>query len=270
MKKEVAAKTDTEGGKQGVQAAETVLRILIGFIDSEPMPMLKKLAEKVDMHPAKVHRYLVSLTRAGFVEQDSETSRYRLGPSAIRLGLSALSAIDSILVARPLLYGISLELGHATILAMWNDGPTIVLKELGPGFISATAREGAVLPILTSATGRSFGAWMPWNRVEPLVKAELVKLRANPIEGCPSSMAGVESLFAEIREQGVARVTGQLSSSFHALSAPIFDGSGELASVICTLGAVGSFNSDPSGATAMTLRAAAQTLSRALGYRAAN
>src|SRR5882757_4012204 len=83
-------------GAHGVQSAETLLTVLSAFVGAEPTPMLKTLAERT-----KVHRYVVSLTRAGYVEQDEMTSRYRLGPASLRLAFAAMNSIDIIRVARP-------------------------------------------------------------------------------------------------------------------------------------------------------------------------
>jgi DNA-binding IclR family transcriptional regulator len=260
------SKDNDADSKQGVQAAETVLQVLTGFIESEPMPKLKTLAEKIGMHPAKVHRYLVSLSRAGYVEQDAETSRYRLGPLALRLGLAAMSTVDSIRVAKPLMHSFCEQLGHTLLLAIWNNAPTIALKESSPGLITITAAEGTVLPILTSAIGRAFGAWMPKEKVAGLLTNELNWLRSHSVPDCPTSVKDAEALFAEIRKRGLARTTGERHVAFHALSAPVFHGSGELAAVLCTVGPAGHFDSSWTGKTATTLRAAAETLSAALGH----
>ncbi|HEX7913032.1 MAG TPA: IclR family transcriptional regulator [Paraburkholderia sp.] len=255
-------KTGDLDSKHGVQAAETVLQVLGAFIGSEPMPMLKTLAEKIGMHPAKVHRYLVSLSRMGYVEQDEETSRYRLGPLSLRLGLAAISNVDAIGVAKPMLHALCEQLGHTVLLAIWNDVPTIALKESAPGLIVLTAAEGTVLPILSSAIGWAFGAWMPRDRIARVIKQELA---SPPIAGCPTNLQEAEDLFEEIRKRGLARMTGERHSAFHALSAPVFSGDGDIAAVLCTVGPAGQFDSTWSGATAKTLRAAANTLSSALG-----
>ncbi|MFM0262865.1 IclR family transcriptional regulator [Paraburkholderia sediminicola] len=252
--------------KQGVQAAETVLQVLTGFIDAEPMPMLKTLADKIGMHPAKVHRYLVSLSRMGFVEQDAETSRYRLGPLSLRLGFAAISTVDCIRVAKPMMHVFCEELGQTVLLAIWNNGPTIALKESAPGLIVLTAMEGTVLPILSSAIGRAFGAWMPREKVASLIENELLDLRTHPVPGCPTSLQEAETLFDEIRKRGLARTTGERHIAFHALSAPVFYGNGDVAAVLCTVGTAGQFDTTWSGTTAKTLRTAASRLSSALGY----
>lgn len=252
--------------KQGVQAAETVLHVLTAFIDADPMPMLKTLAERTGMHPAKVHRYLVSLARMGYVEQDSESSRYRLGPLSLRLGLAAISTVDSVRVARPMMHGFCEQLGHTVLLAIWNNGPTIALKESAPGPIRLTAVEGTSLPILTSAIGRAFGAWMPHGRTADLIASELEHLRANPVPGCPVTPEEAEALFLDIKKRGLARLTGERHIAFHALSAPVFHGNGEITAVLCAVGPAGQFDSSWTGPTAKSLRRAAGELSSALGY----
>ncbi|KAA0999150.1 IclR family transcriptional regulator [Paraburkholderia panacisoli] len=258
---------DTDA-KHGVQAAETVLQVLTSFIDAEPMPTLKNLSERIGMHPAKAHRYLVSLCRMGYVEQDPETSRYRLGPLSLRLGLAAISTVDVIRVAKPMMHEFCEALGHTTILAIWNNGPTIVLKETAGRFVMLTAVEGAVLPLFRTAIGRTFGAWMPRKRTENLLARELAQYDPHPKPGFPTNFDEAELLFSEIRKRGLARITDDQSKSIHALSAPIFDGSSELVAALCVVGPAGEFDSSWSGTTAKGLQRAAGLVSKALGYSA--
>lgn len=254
-------------GKHGVQAAETVLQVLSGFIGAEPMPMLKTLAERIDMHPAKVHRYLVSLSRMGYVEQDRETSRYRLGPLSLRLGFAAMASVDVLRVARPLMFGFCQTLGYSVLLGIWNDnGPTIALKEAPPGPLTITASEGAALPILRSAIGRVFGAWTPRSKTATLVAQELKELRARPVPGCPASQEEVEALFQEIRKRGLVRVTGQLSPAMYAFAAPVFNSASELVAALCVAGPPATFDSTWASPTGAGLLQAAALVSRGLGY----
>ena len=55
--------------QSGVQSLEIGLSILDVLIDrNEPM-MLKDIAEAMQMHPAKSHRYLVSLIRKNYARK---------------------------------------------------------------------------------------------------------------------------------------------------------------------------------------------------------
>lgn len=250
-------------GAHGVQSAETVLNVLTAFIGLEPMPMLKTLAERTGMHPAKVHRYLVSLCRTGFVEQDELTSRYRLGSASLRLAFAAMSSIDSIRVARPLMADFCNRLQHTVVLAIWNHGgPTIAARETLPGLLTMTASEGFILPILRSSIGNVFGAYLPREKTRTLISAEL----GEPVQGVPASEAEVDQIFADVRRRGLARTTGQLNSSSHSFAVPIFEASGEISAVLCALGPANQFNSNWSSPIAATLTACANEVSQRLGY----
>jgi DNA-binding IclR family transcriptional regulator len=254
-------------GANGVQSAVTVLEVLSAFVGADSMPMLKTLAERTGMHPAKVHRYLVSLCKAGYVEQDVESSRYRLGPAALRLGFAAMDRVDAIRIARPLMLGFRQSLHNTAVFAIWSSGgPSIAAIETLPGLLTMTAREGTVLPILRSSIGRVFGAWMPRPSTDALIKAELQALLADPIQGVPESMEEVERLFTSIRARGFARVTGQLNPMSHSFAAPVWGASGHIAGALAVLGPAGQFDSTWNSPIAKQLLQCAAVISHKLGF----
>ena len=53
---------------------------------------LTQLQNEVEMSPAKVHRYLVSLIETGLVTRLKEPGLYDLGPKALKLGFKAIQA----------------------------------------------------------------------------------------------------------------------------------------------------------------------------------
>src|ERR1700758_2681756 len=75
---------DQRPGIQSVEIGAEILRTLATF--GRPVP-LRSLAGKCGMPVGKVHRYLVSLTRAGLVEQDPTNGYYGVGRSSIAIGL---------------------------------------------------------------------------------------------------------------------------------------------------------------------------------------
>ena len=63
------------------------------------------------------------------------------------------------------------QIGHTLALAVWgNHGPTIVHWEESPQAVTANLRLGDVMPLLSSATGRCFAAYMPPEAVAPLLQ----------------------------------------------------------------------------------------------------
>lgn len=255
----------------GVQSAETVLQVLNAFVGIEKMPMLKTLADRIGMHPAKVHRYLVSLCRTGYVVQDEFTSRYRLGPAALKLGFAAMSAVDAVRVARPLLADFCRSLEQTVVLALWTaSGPTIVLRETRISSLAMTAPEGLVVPILRSSVGNVFGAYLPRPVTQTLIDKELAELRASGATDAPTSIEEAETLFATVRKRGAARTIGQFSAGSHSFAVPVFAASGEIEAVLCTLGPATEFNSSWSSPLLVELLKNGQELSRRLGYSPAD
>jgi DNA-binding IclR family transcriptional regulator len=251
---------------QGIQSLEVAGRLLHALARASRAMMLKDLAAEAGMAPAKAHRYLASFQRIGLIEQDPLTGRYDLGAGALELGLAALARIDPVRLATPLLPALAAELDATVALAVWgNKGATIVRWEDSARDVNVHLRAGAVMPLLSSATGRAFAAWMPEAAIASALDGELARARRAGREDLPHDRAGAQRLRAEARRHGIARVKGQLLPGIHALAAPVFDHRGTMVLALTALGHGGQFDADWSGAPAARLKAAAGTLSRRLG-----
>src|SRR5258708_26166694 len=67
---------------------------------------------------------------------------------------------------------------HTAAIAVWgNHGPTIVHWEESAQSVTANLRLGDVMPMLASATGRCFAAWLPREVTAPLLEPEVDKAR---------------------------------------------------------------------------------------------
>src|SRR2546430_7288062 len=163
--------------------------------------MLRDLAKDAGMSAAKAHRYLVSFQRLQLVVQDAASSRYDLGPAALKMGLASLERLDGVKLARERVVRLMEEIGHTLALAVWgNQGPTIVHWEESPQAITVNLRLGDVMPLLSSATGLCFLAFMsqhhpaPQNRLAGLLQDELARAQKLARKDVPSSMAEVNAL----------------------------------------------------------------------------
>ncbi len=157
---ESAART---GAQTGVESIDTGMRLLLAFVELGGRgQMLKVLAEAAHMPSSKAHRYLVSLIRMGFVDRDPATGHYRLGPKAVQVGVSALGSIDAIALSGEEMVRLHDELDHTMALTVWGSGnPVIVRVEEADRLMTVGFRIGKSLPILTSASGQLFAAFLP-------------------------------------------------------------------------------------------------------------
>jgi len=266
--------------RAGIQSVEVGFGLLQVLAASGGPLMLRDLAAAANMSAAKAHRYLVSYQRLELVCQDSGTTRYDLGPAALKLGLASLSRLDSMKLARQRMSPLMEQIGQTLALAVWgNQGPTIVHWEESPQAITVNLRLGDVMPLLSSATGLCFSAFMgaphlmrhkaPQNQLAQLLERELARTKKLGRQDVPVNMAEVSALLDEVRARGLARVVNTLLPGVAGFCAPVFDADGHLALGIISMGSMATFDAEWNGAIATALRAAAKHLSSDLGYQSA-
>lgn len=257
--------SEEKEGKHGVQSLEIGMGILRTMVNGHRSMMLKDIAAAADMPASKAHRYLVSLIRAGLVEQDPLTSRYDLGPFALNIGLVAIDRLDRVRLGLTAIAQLRDAINETTALAVWSDnGPVIVRWERPRRPITVNVVTGTALDLLTSASGRVFAAWLPRETVAPIIERELKSLDLPP--GL-SSRADVDALLAGIRRNGVASVSGyHLVPGVEAVAAPVFNFKNEITIAMLVVGVQGMFDMRLDGPVVAALRRAAADLSLRLGY----
>lgn len=258
-----------EKARAGIQSIEVGFRLLDVLTQAPRAMMLRDLASRAEMSPAKAHRYLVSFVRLGVVAQDPLTGRYELGGFALQMGLARLARIDGVKLARIALAELHEALDATLGIAVWgNLGPTVVhwIESSRPA--KAALKLGDVMPLIGSATGLLFAAYLPRGKTERLIERELSVARRSPHGPGPRTREELERLLADIRTHGGARVEGLLLPTIDAFCMPVFDSTGGLALGLIALGHEGTFDISWQGQIASALRSCAHRLSYELGYSA--
>jgi DNA-binding IclR family transcriptional regulator len=209
--------------RQGIGSVETAARVLFALEEAGGPLSLNEVAQRCHAQPSKIHRYLVSLGRAGLTTQSRATGKYDLGPATRRLGSEALRRTNDIAIASERTQQLSEATGHSVNLSVWSDnGPTIVRWDYGEHALSLTARVGATLPLLDSAVGQVFLAHIPRAMTAPLLKRAL--------EG--RAVADAEAVAARVRADGYGTSVGGVIAGLTSYAAPVFTGADALAFVI--------------------------------------
>jgi DNA-binding IclR family transcriptional regulator len=244
----------------GIQSVEIASRILAAMADAlQPLP-LKELARRCGMPAAKVHRYLVSLTRTKLVAQDSVDGRYSIGPAAVSLGLAGLHSLDAVRIASACLGDLRDDSGETAVLATWSGtGPVIIRIEESSRPVFMNVRVGSTLPLLRSAVGLVFAAYRSDEEARGLIAKERRTL----------DKAAIEERLARTRRLGIGTVDGDLVPGVTALAAPIFDHRARIVASIALLGGREHLEPRADSPAARILKKAAAAISERLGYRAA-
>jgi DNA-binding IclR family transcriptional regulator len=150
------------------------------------------------------------------------------------------------------------------IAVMGNKGPTVVRIEEPALPAVLNVRVGSVLPLLWSATGRVFLAYLEGSGIDELAREELVHMppASQAPDGQPDLLQRVRR---DVRTAGVATVRDITLAGISAVSVPVFQYTGGLAAVLTVLGATGSFDTGPRGQVAQAALEESAAISAALG-----
>lgn len=254
-------------GSRGIRSIEVGGALLQALVRSGRDMALKDLAAQSGMPAAKAHPYLVSFSKLGLVVQDSATGRYGLGPFALQMGLSALNALDPIKVAIDEATHLANDISLNIAISVWgNMGPTVVHLQECSKQMHVNMRPGTVmLPLMLTATGRVFAAFLPERAVTAMLEKEQAEgMRSSELADLfsPESQRG---LINETREHRMSRALGNPIPGINAFSAPVFNDSGQMVLAITAMGPAGTFDISWDGDTARRIRACADSIENRLG-----
>lgn len=226
---------------------------------------LSDVARRSGPQPAKVHRYLVSLVRVGLSSRDTTTGLYDLGPAARHLGVEALRRTDSVSAASAYAVELRDETGHTVNVAVWSEnGPLVVRWDTGTHVLPIMVRLGSTLPLLDSAVGQVFLAYLP-----AAVTAQALKTqqRLNATRTLPAEE--VKALKEHVRSDGFGVTSNRMIFGLEALAAPVFGADRGVELVFALVVPSGLMNPTEIKRLAPVLRATTDRVSVELGLRAA-
>jgi DNA-binding IclR family transcriptional regulator len=254
---------ETEGLTSGTGAASRVADVLLLFTSGPASLGVSAIARELGLSKAVVHRILQSLASRQVVVADQDTRGYRLGSAAVALGARALRDLDLRRAARPILRRLRDDTNETTTLSELLGNSRVYLDQFtSTQEIKMTVELGTPHALHAGGTGKVMLAFLPdeiqhrllSGRLEPLTDATIVD---------PETLT--EQL-QQIRATGFSVSLGERQQGAGSVAAPVFDVDGEIVGAISICGPVGRFDAKAIGSYGPSVRAAAEEVSRALGW----
>ncbi|PWU25167.1 MAG: IclR family transcriptional regulator [Candidatus Rokuibacteriota bacterium] len=252
------------------QSLERGLAILSTFQPGRPLLGVSELSREMGLSRSTAHRYIITLARLGYLQQDPSTRKYRLGPRVLDLGFSAINSMELREISAPHLQQLSDSTGHTVNMAIL-DGTDIVYIERcrsasrGQREIDLNLHVGSRLPAYCTSMGKVLLAYLPEPaRRELLDGIELVQRGPNTLIAMAELVAELE----RVREAGLAVNNEELAFGLRSIAAPVRGSTREIVAAI-NLAVHRSWGSleDLVERLSPTLRHAAAEISARLGYR---
>jgi DNA-binding IclR family transcriptional regulator len=223
--------TVSGSGVKPATSIEKVCRVL-GAFRVRPLMGITELAKKTGLLPSDVHRIVRSLEPFGYLAQDPQSKKYRLGLELLKLGHLVHQRIELREVARPYLVRLSEATEATANLAVFDERELEILfvEQIdSPGEVQIKLRIGARASPHATAVGKVLTAHLP-----PVVAGRLLKKDGMP-RRTPNTITDRATLERElemIRSRGYATDREEAVTGACCVSAPVRDHRGEVVAAV--------------------------------------
>lgn len=248
---------------QSVVRALTLLEVLA----TEGTPLaITDLAKKVGLKLTTVYRLLSTLMVKGFVEQDRETQKYRLGIKAFELGNSALYNLDLRSVARPFLEELVDKVNETTNLAILDGSEVVYIDQVESTnivIVKMFARVGSRGPAHCTGSGKVLLSGLSDSELARVVEGmELVSFTENTITDKEKLLKEIK----KVRELGYAIDDVERDEGVRCVAAPVYNHENRIVAAISVSGPITRINEETIEHFIPLVKETALSISRRLGY----
>jgi DNA-binding IclR family transcriptional regulator len=175
------------------------------------------LAKELDVAVSTAHRMLHIMGLHGFVEQEEDSRRYRLGPAAFHIGRRPLGR-NLAAAAHPHLTRLSADLDETVNLVVL-DGPDALFLDgvESRQLLRVATRTGARIPAYETAGGKALLAHLPF----PVVRAMYADGLTRATRFTLPDLAELERDLVRCRERGYALNLGEHQAEVRAIGVPV-------------------------------------------------
>jgi IclR family KDG regulon transcriptional repressor len=206
------------------------IRLLTSFSGEEDELGITTLATRLRLAKSTVHRLATTLTGSGFLEQNSETGKYRLGVALFELGALVRRRMDVANEARPKLRELLEKTGETVQLGIVDHFSVLYVYEMESRHaIRMAAAVGARAPLHCTAVGKVLLAYQSPEYVKQVISHGLKAHTTNSV----TKREALVAMLAEVAEREHAIDDEESEEGLRAIAAPVRNHTGN---VIAALG----------------------------------
>ena len=224
---------------------------------------LADLSRLVGLHNSTTFHLAKTMVTLGYVRQEKDTKRYRIGRPLFALAASALDEIEMVNVATPVLEELARETGECSHFAVrMGDAIVVIARTSGPGAFQLTDRVGVVRPAHCTALGKAILAALPPDQLANLLK----RTGLNP--STEKSITEIPVLLREIEEikrTAIAFDDGEYNLEVRCVAVPVKNFAGKVIGALGISGPVWRLSSQAIKSRAKIVQEAAERLSHEFG-----
>ncbi len=226
---------------------------------------LAELSKLVGLHNSTTFHLAKTLVSLGYLRQEKDSKRYRVGRPLFALAASALDEIEMVNVATPVLEDLSRETGESSHFAVrMGDAVVVIARTGGPGAFQLTDRVGVVRPAHCTALGKIILASLRPDQLKRFL--ERVELKPSTRKSITNTGVLLREI-AEVRRTGIAFDDGEFNAEVRCVAVPVTDFTGQVIGALGISGPIWRLSNQGLHNSAQIVQASATRLSREFGAK---
>jgi len=185
-----------------------------------------EIAKQIDINKSSVYRILSTLAQYGYIEQDEDTGRYKLGYKFLDISSKLLESIDIRSEAKPYLLELERETNEVIHLAVWDQGEVVYIEKLdGNQTLRMHSKVGKRAPMHCTSVGKAILAYLPINVVEDIIERKGLPIHT---EATITEKDVFLKELVSIKQKGYALDLEENEYGITCIAVPLFDHLGKV------------------------------------------
>ena len=265
MKEEHPAKGAGSGvHPQFIQALDRGLMMLEALGDEEKDASLAKLAALFPWDKSTTHRLLATLRRRGYVDQDPETGRYRLGLALLKLSGALNQHLDIRRSAAVPVEHLALASRETAHLAVYDRGEVVILLQTdSPEKVRIHTYAGMRLPAHCSSLGKVLLAGMAPEELEQWGREAGLQRYTEQTLG---DLRSLKAHLVQVGRQGYGADDQEYEAGIRCLASPVKNSEGQVVAAVGISGPSHRLAAEKHPHYIELVKSAAAKISRSIGF----
>ncbi|HUX22500.1 MAG TPA: IclR family transcriptional regulator, partial [Spirochaetia bacterium] len=213
-----------------VQSIDRIFDIIELLSTEQQGTSITEIGRRLELHKSTVHRLLSVLRERGYIEKDSETNFYRIGPRFVDVASLYLNKLEIKTEAEPYLQELSRSVNETVYIAILQDSAVVYINKVEQfDSLRKYSVIGQRKPIYCTSLGKS----LMFDKSAEEIRALLANVQFEAFT--PKTHRSADSLIAEVeasRKLGWARDDEEEEIGTQCAGAPVYDYRGRVIAAI--------------------------------------
>lgn len=248
-----------------IQSIERAADILELFLTSSPEQSVKEISQQLELSKSTVHGIIKTLEYRGYLQQNPEDLKYKLGMKVFELGNAFSDHLEIRNIARPFIENLVSQLKETVHLVILQRDEVIYVEKVeGPHTLRIYSQVGKRAPIHCTGVGKAILAFQDDDEIERILsKSALESFTINTL----TDVEAIKKELQVVRECGYAIDDEEIEVGLKCIAAPIFNHQGKVIASISCASPVMRLNEELIDSVIQGIKTAAAQISSSMGYQ---